>query len=151
MKALVQRVIGALVSVDDQVIGEIGRGLVVLLGVASGDEEKDADYLIEKVMNLRIFNDAEGKFNLSAIDTGAGLLVISQFTLLADTRKGRRPSFTEAALPEKAESLYKYFIEHLGESGLKVQAGSFGAHMLVRIFNDGPVTIMIDSRDKFSG
>lgn len=151
MKALVQRVKCALVSVDDKVVGEIGSGLVILLGVALGDEEKDADYLIEKVLNLRIFNDAEGKFNLSAIDVGADQLVVSQFTLLADTRKGRRPSFTQAALPEKAESLYNYFIEHLRKAGLKVQAGSFGAHMLVRIFNDGPVTIMIDSRDKFCG
>jgi D-tyrosyl-tRNA(Tyr) deacylase len=99
---------------------------------------------------MRIFSDAEGKFNLSALDQGAGLLVISQFTLLADTRKGRRPSFTLAALPEKAESLYLYIIRSLGFSGLKVQTGIFGAHMLVKIFNDGPVTIMIDSKDKFA-
>ncbi len=150
MKALIQRVTGASVTVGDKVIGEIKTGLVVLLGVAEGDEEKDADYLVEKIVNMRIFSDAEGKFNLSALDINAGLLVISQFTLLADTRKGRRPSFTMAAQPEKAEALYKYFIERSGESGLKVQAGSFGAHMMVRIFNDGPVTIMIDSRDKFS-
>lgn len=141
----------ASVTVDGKVIGEIGRGLVILLGVAERDEEKDADYLIEKVVNLRIFNDPEGKFNLSALDTGSGLLVISQFTLLADTRKGRRPSFTLAAQPDKADALYNYFIKRAGEYGLKVQAGSFGAHMLVKIFNDGPVTIMIDSRDKYSG
>jgi D-aminoacyl-tRNA deacylase len=150
LKALIQRVTGASVTVDDAVIGQIETGLVVLLGVADGDGEKDADYLVEKVVNMRIFSDVDGKFNLSALDINAGLLVISQFTLLADTRKGRRPSFTSAALPEKADSLYKYFIEQAGKSGLKVQAGSFGAHMLVKIFNDGPVTIMIDSRDKFS-
>ncbi|RPJ62374.1 MAG: D-tyrosyl-tRNA(Tyr) deacylase [Dehalococcoidia bacterium] len=150
MKALIQRVTGASVEVDDAVIGEIKTGLVVLLGVAEGDEEKDADYLVDKVVNMRIFSDADGKFNLSALEINAGLLVISQFTLLADTRKGRRPSFTTAALPDKADSLYNYFIKQAGKSGLKVQAGSFGAHMLVKIFNDGPVTIMIDSRDKFS-
>jgi len=150
LKALIQRVTGASVEVDDAVIGEIKTGLVVLLGVAEGDEEKDADYLVDKVVNMRIFSDADGKFNLSALEINAGLLVISQFTLLADTRKGRRPSFTTAALPDKADSLYNYFIKQAGKSGLKVQAGSFGAHMLVKIFNDGPVTIMIDSRDKFS-
>ena len=110
MKALIQRVTGASVTVDGKVVGEIGAGLVVLLGVAAGDEEKDADYLVDKIVNMRIFSDAEGKFNLSALDIKAGLLVISQFTLLADTRKGRRPSFTLAAPPEKAESLYIYII-----------------------------------------
>ena len=150
MKGLIQRVTGASVMVDDKVVGEIERGLVVLLGVAEGDEEKDADYLVEKIVNMRIFSDAEGKFNLSALDINAGLLVISQFTLLADTRKGRRPSFTLAAPPGKAESLYIYIVACFERSGLKVQTGSFGAHMMVRIFNDGPVTIMIDSRDKFS-
>jgi len=150
LKALLQRVTAASVSVDDKVIGEIERGLVVFLGVAEGDGEKDADYLVEKIVNLRIFSDAEGKFNLSALDIKGGLLVISQFTLLADTRKGRRPSFTAAAPPGNAESLYIYIVACLERSGLKVQAGSFGAHMMVRIFNDGPVTIMIDTRDKFS-
>jgi D-tyrosyl-tRNA(Tyr) deacylase len=150
VKALIQRVTGASVTVDDKVVGEIERGLVVLIGVAEGDEEKDADYLVEKIVNMRIFSDAEGKFNLSALDISAGLLVISQFTLLADTRKGRHPSFTLAAPPGKAESLYIYIVAGLERSGLKVQTGSFGAHMMVRIFNDGPVTIMIDSRDKFS-
>ncbi len=150
MKALIQRVTGASVTVEGKVIGEIGEGLVVLLGVAAEDEEKDADYLADKIVSMRIFSDAEGKFNLSALDQGAGLLVISQFTLLADTRKGRRPSFTLAAPPEKAESLYLYIIRSLGFSGLKVQTGVFGAHMLVKIFNDGPVTIMIDSKDKYA-
>lgn len=135
---------------DDRIVGEIGKGLVVLLGVAEGDVEKDADYLVEKVVNLRIFSDAEGKFNLSALDISANLLVISQFTLLADTRKGRRPSFTLAALPDKAKALYSYFINKAEGVGLMVQAGIFGAHMLVKIFNDGPVTIMIDSRDKYT-
>lgn len=149
MKALIQRVTGASVTVDGKVVGEIGAGLVVLLGVAAGDEEKDADYLVDKIVNMRIFNDSAGKFNLSVTDIGGGLLVISQFTLLADTRKGRRPGFTLAAPPEKAESLYIYIIRSLGFSGLKVQTGIFGAHMLVKIFNDGPVTIMIDSKDKY--
>jgi D-aminoacyl-tRNA deacylase len=149
LKALVQRVTQASVTVDGRVIGEIGPGLVVLLGVASGDERKDADYLADKIVNLRIFNDAEGKFNLSALEVGAGLLVISQFTLLADTKKGRRPSFIAAAPPAEAESLYIHLVKTLEFSGLKVQAGSFGAHMLVKILNDGPVTIMIDSKDKF--
>jgi D-aminoacyl-tRNA deacylase len=150
LKALIQRVTGASVAVENKVIGEIKTGLVVLLGVAEGDEEKDADYLVEKIVNMRIFSDEDGKFNLSALDINAGLLVISQFTLLADTRKGRRPSFTTAAQPDKADSLYNYFINQVGKSGLQTEVGSFGAHMLVKIFNDGPVTIMIDSRDKFS-
>ena len=149
MKALIQRVTGASVTVDNKVIGEIKTGLVVLLGIAAGDDEKDADYLVEKIVNMRIFSDSEGRFNLSAIEKGAGLLVISQFTLLADTRKGRRPSFTLAALPDKAELLYVYFIECIKRTGLIVEDGKFGAHMLVQIYNDGPVTIMIDSRDKY--
>ena len=150
MKALLQRVAKSSVTVDGKVVGETEQGLVVFLGVADGDGKKDADYLAEKIVNMRIFSDAGGKFNLSALDINAGLLVISQFTLLADTRKGRRPSFTLAAPPDKAKSLYIYIIACLERSGLKVQTGSFGAHMVVQIFNDGPVTIMIDSRDKFS-
>ena len=150
MKALLQRASGSSVTVNGEVIGEIERGLVVFIGVAERDAEKDADYLAEKIVNMRIFSDAGGKFNLSALDIKAGLLVISQFTLLADTRRGRRPSFTPAAPPDKAESLYLYIVACLERSGLKVQTGRFGAHMLVRIINDGPVTIMIDSRDKFS-
>jgi D-tyrosyl-tRNA(Tyr) deacylase len=149
MKALVQRVTAASVAVEGRIIGEIDRGLVVLLGVAEQDGEKDADYLAEKIVNLRVFSDDQGKFNLSALDIGAELLVISQFTLLADTRKGRRPSFTLAASPDKAEALYIYIIADLERSGLAVKTGSFGAHMLVNILNDGPVTIMLDSRDKF--
>ena len=148
MKALIQRVISASVTVDNKVISEIEKGLVVLIGVSLEDTERDADYLAEKIVNLRIFNDKEDKFNLSAVDIDAEMLVISQFTLISDTRKGRRPSFSLAASPDKAEMLYDYFIERIKESGLKVDTGSFGAHMLVKIFNDGPVTIMLDSRDK---
>ena len=146
MKALLQRVSKASVSVDGQVVGEIGPGLVVLVGVASGDTEEDARSLAEKTANLRIFTDAEGKFNLSALDTGAEALVVSQFTLLADTRKGRRPSFTDAARPEEAEALVDTFVEHLRRSGLRVETGRFQRHMLVEIHNDGPVTVLLESR-----
>ena len=150
MKALLQRVISAAVTVEGRVTGQIGQGFLILLGVAVDDSEKDADYLAEKVVNLRIFSDDNGKFNLSALQIGAGLLVISQFTLMADTRKGRRPSFTAAAPPELAETLYKYFVRRISETGLKVETGIFGAHMLVSIVNDGPVTIMLDSKDKLA-
>jgi len=148
MKALLQRVAGSSVTVNGEVIGEIERGLVVFLGVAESDGEKDADYLAEKIVNMRIFSDAGGKFNLSALDIKAGLLVISQFTLLADTRKGRRPGFSAAAPPEKAETLYKHFVKRLKQTELKVETGEFGAHMMVEIANDGPVTIMLDSAEK---
>jgi len=148
LKALLQRVTASSVTVDNKVIGQIGQGFLILLGVAGDDSEKDADYLAEKIINLRIFSDDNSKFNLSALQIKAELLVISQFTLLADARKGRRPSFTMAAPPEVAETLYKYFIERLSGTGLKVQTGIFGAHMLVSIANDGPVTIMLDSKDK---
>jgi D-tyrosyl-tRNA(Tyr) deacylase len=150
MKALIQRVSQASVTVDSQVIGRIGQGLVILLGVAADDTEKDADYLADKIANLRIFSDAESKFNLSALDVKAEMLVVSQFTLLADTRKGRRPSFTQAAPPEKAIPLYEYFTGRLKESGFAVATGSFGTHMHVSLNNDGPVTIYIDSRDKLA-
>lgn len=150
MKALLQRVISAAVTVEGRVTGQIGQGFLILLGVAVDDSEKDADYLAEKVVNLRIFSDDNSKFNLSALQIGAGLLVISQFTLMADTRKGRRPSFTAAAPPELAETLYKYFVRRISETGLKVETGIFGAHMLVSIVNDGPVTIMLDSKDKLA-
>jgi len=150
LKALLQRVISAAVTVEGRVTGQIGQGFLILLGVAVDDSEKDADYLAEKVVNLRIFSDDNSKFNLSALQIGAGLLVISQFTLMADTRKGRRPSFTAAAPPELAETLYKYFVRRISETGLKVETGIFGAHMLVSIVNDGPVTIMLDSKDKLA-
>lgn len=146
MKALLQRVSQASVGVGDQVAGEIDRGLVVFLGVGKGDSEADARYLAEKTANLRIFSDESGKFNLSALDIGGQILVVSQFTLLADARKGRRPSFTDAAPPQEAEPLVEKFIGYLKESGLKVEKGIFGEHMVVEIHNDGPVTIMLESK-----
>jgi len=150
MKALLQRVTRASVSVEGKITGDIKQGLVILLGVAGDDTEKDADYLAEKIANLRIFSDADSKFNLSAVQVNAGILVISQFTLLADTRKGRRPSFTLAALPHKAEALYNYFLVKIRQTGLTVETGSFGAHMIVEIINDGPVTVMLDSKEKLA-
>jgi D-tyrosyl-tRNA(Tyr) deacylase len=134
--------------VNGEVVGKISHGLVVLLGVARGDTEKDAVYLAEKIANLRIFSDDASKFNLSALETGAEVLIISQFTLLADTRKGRRPSFETAAPPEQAEALVEFFIDRVRDAGLKVETGRFQQHMLVEIHNDGPVTIALDSRDK---
>ncbi len=148
MKALLQRVTSASVSIDGEVVGSIGRGLVVFVGVADGDGPKDADYLAQKLVNLRIFADEAERFNLSALDIKAELLLVSQFTLLADTRKGRRPSFTEAAPPPRAEELFEHFVDEAKASGLKVQTGRFQQYMQVEIHNDGPVTIMLDSRDK---
>ena len=147
MKVLLQRVTGASVSVADEVVGKIGRGLVVFVGVANGDAVKDAQYLAQKTANLRIFSDEEGRFNLSALDIKGELLVVSQFTLLADTRKGRRPSFTEAAPPAQAERLFEYFVEEAGATGLKVETGRFQQYMQVEIHNDGPVTVWLDSRE----
>lgn len=149
MKALLQRVTRASVTINNQVVGSINQGLVVLLGVANGDTEKDAQYLAEKIANLRIFSDQKGKFNLSALDVRGELLLVSQFTLLADTKKGRRPSFVDAAPPDQAEKLFNYFVQQMRATGLKVATGRFQQHMLVEIHNDGPVTIMLDSRDKF--
>jgi D-tyrosyl-tRNA(Tyr) deacylase len=149
VKALVQRVSKASVSVAGEEVGMIGRGLVVFLGVASGDTERDAQYLMQKIINLRIFADAAEKFNLSSLDINGELLLVSQFTLLADTRKGRRPSFVEAAPPEQAEVLFNYAVGLARDSGLKVATGRFQQSMQVEIHNDGPVTIMMDSRDKF--
>ncbi len=146
MKALLQRVSKASVSVAGEEVGRIGKGLVVFLGVADGDTEKDAQYLIQKIINLRIFADAAEKFNLSALDIGGELLLVSQFTLLADTRKGRRPSFIGAAPPEQAEKLFDYFVGLARGSGLKVATGRFQQYMQVEIHNDGPVTVMLDSR-----
>jgi D-tyrosyl-tRNA(Tyr) deacylase len=128
--------------------GRIDRGLVVLLGVASGDTKKDAQYLVEKTVNLRIFPDEEGKFNLSALDIRGKLLIISQFTLIADVKKGRRPSFIEAAPPDQAKDLFDFFVEQTRTQGLIVATGQFQQHMNVEIHNDGPVTIMLDSKDK---
>ena len=149
MKALLQRVTGASVMVAGEVVGRIGRGLVVFVGVANEDTEKDAQYLAQKTVNLRIFADEEGKFNLSALDIKGELLLVSQFTLLADTRKGRRPSFVEAAPPARAEELFNYFVEQASAAGLKVETGRFQQYMQVEIHNDGPVTILLDSREKY--
>ena len=148
MKALLQRVTGASVSVGGEVVGSIGRGLVVLVGVANGDSDKDIQYLAQKMVNLRIFADKEEKFNLSALDIRGELLLVSQFTLLADTRKGRRPSFTDAAPPPQAEELFQQLVDEVRASGLKVATGRFQQYMQLEIHNDGPVTIMLDSRDK---
>jgi D-tyrosyl-tRNA(Tyr) deacylase len=150
VKALLQRVSRASVTVAGEEVGRIGPGLVVLLGVAEGDTEKDAQYLIAKIVNLRIFTDAQDKFNLSAMDIGGGLLLVSQFTLLADTRKGRRPSFVGAAPPATAEKLFDYCVGLARQTGLEVTTGRFQQHMLVEIHNDGPVTVMLDSREKFA-
>ena len=150
MKALVQRVAMARVSVDGEEVGSIGPGLVVFVGIAHNDAEQDVQYLVEKVINLRIFSDNEGKFNLSVLDIKGNLLIVSQFTLLADARKGRRPSFVGAAPPEQAEILFQSFVERGHASGLKIATGRFQQHMLVEIHNDGPVTILLDSKDRTS-
>ena len=148
MRALVQRVSEASVSVAGEIVGRIGPGLVVLLGVSKHDSDEDASYIVGKAVNLRIFADDEERFDRSALDIGAELLVVSQFTLYGDTRKGRRPSFTEAAPPEQAEAAFNRVVEMFVESGLAVQTGIFQTHMLVSIQNDGPVTIMLDSADR---
>lgn len=146
MKALLQRVTRASVSVDGEVTGAIGPGLVVLLGVAREDTEADAQYLADRIANLRIFADEASKFNRSALDVAGEILVVSQFTLLADTRKGRRPSFTEAAALDQAEVLVEKFTELMRATGLKVETGRFQQHMHVEIHNDGPVTVMLESK-----
>ena len=135
-------------SVNDDVVGKIGRGLVVFLGVAQGDSKEDASYLANKVVNLRIFTDEASHFGLSALEIRGDILIISQFTLLADSRKGRRPSFTEAAPPDLAEELYEFFVEQVRTTGLKVETGLFQEHMLVEIHNDGPVTILVESKSR---
>lgn len=148
MRALVQRVANASVTVDEREIGSIGAGLVVLLGISRQDGEEAARYVVSKVANLRIFSDEDGRFNSSALDTRAELLIVSQFTLYGDTRKGRRPSFVEAAPPEQAEDLFNRTVTLFKETGLNVETGRFQAHMMVSIHNDGPVTIMLDSADR---
>lgn len=145
MRALIQRVTRGKVTTEGRVTGEIGAGLVILLGVGNNDESRSVELLVNKIANLRIFSDSDGKFNLSALETKAEVLVVSQFTLFADSRKGRRPSFTDAARPEKAVPLCDEFIERLRAAGLKVETGVFGANMLVEILNDGPVTIWLDT------
>jgi D-tyrosyl-tRNA(Tyr) deacylase len=146
MKVLVQRVSRASVTVGGEVVGRIGLGLVGLVGVAQGDSEEDVRYLVEKTVNLRIFPDEAGKFNRSLADVGGGLLLVSQFTLISDTRKGRRPSFIEAAGPAEAEALFNQFVDMARATGIKVETGRFQQHMLVEIHNDGPVTILLDSK-----
>jgi D-tyrosyl-tRNA(Tyr) deacylase len=131
--------------VDQRTQGRIGPGIVALIGIATADTTKDADYLADKLIHLRIFSDADGKMNLSAMDTGAGLLLISQFTLYGDCRKGRRPGFDAAAPPERARELYDYFVDKVRQSGLVTQTGIFQAHMEVELVNDGPVTLLLES------
>ncbi len=149
MRAVVQRVRRAAISVDGRVRGEIGRGLVVLLGVGEEDGEEDARYLADKIVNLRIFEDEAGKMNLSLLDVRGELMAVSQFTLYGDCRQGRRPGFSRAARPERAEGLYLRFVELAREYGLRVKTGQFRAAMLVEIHNDGPVTLLLDSEKQF--
>lgn len=148
MRAVLQRVSRASVTVDGEVTGSIGRGILVLLGVAGSDSEADARYLVDKTINLRIFSDDAGKMNLSLLDIGGGLLVVSQFTLYADTRKGRRPSYIAAAPPDEANRLYEYFVAEARKEVNNVQTGRFQAMMNVELVNDGPVTIILDTAAK---
>jgi D-aminoacyl-tRNA deacylase len=145
MRAILQRVSRASVEVDGRITGRIEDGLLILLGVGKSDTEKDAEYLADKILNLRIFPDAGGKMNLSVLDSGGGLLVVSQFTLYGDVRKGRRPSFDAAAPPDEAQRLYEYFVEATRRSGIRVETGVFQAMMKVELVNDGPVTILCES------
>jgi D-tyrosyl-tRNA(Tyr) deacylase len=146
MRAVIQRVKESSVTVDDQIIGQIGRGLLVLLGVAQGDRPADADYLAHKIANLRIFEDEHGKMNRSLLETGCQMLVVSQFTLLGDCRKGRRPSFVAAAEPVEATALYEHFIEAVRRLEISVETGRFKAVMAVALVNDGPVTLILESQ-----
>jgi|SRR6266567_3566995 len=149
MRAVIQRVSNAKVTVDNEITGSIGLGLLVLLGVSTSDSETDADYLAEKITGLRIFEDSEGKMNLSVTDVKGSILAVSQFTLYGDARKGRRPSFDSAARPEQAKKLYDYFVEKIRATGLKCETGRFQAEMKVALVNDGPVTILLDSQKLF--
>ena len=149
MKALLQRVTQASVSAGGEVVGRINRGLVIFLGVAVADTEKDAQYLVQKITNLRIFTDKQGKFNLSAQDIGGELLLVSQFTLLADTKKGRRPSFDKAAEPAKAKPLIEQLAQQIRDQGVSLFQGQFAAHMTIESLNDGPVNILLDSAGLF--
>ena len=149
MRAVVQRVTRASVTIDDEIVGEIGNGLVVLLGIARDDTTSDADYLVPKIIALRIFDDAEGRMNVSVKEIDGGLLVVSQFTLYGDVRRGLRPSWSDAAAPEIAEPLYDYFVESSRKLLGRVETGSFRKMMLVELVNDGPVTILLDSRKTF--
>lgn len=149
MRAVVQRVSRAKVTVEGAITGEIGRGFLVLLGVADGDGPDDARYLAQKIAGLRVFEDAEGKMNLALADVAGEMLVVSQFTLLGDCRKGRRPSFVAAARPEQADALYQQFVEAVKQQGINVGTGRFQQHMDVELVNDGPVTLLLDSRKAF--
>lgn len=149
MRAVVQRVTEAAVTVGDELVGNIGRGLLVLLGVRSDDSAADADYIADKLANLRIFEDEQGKLNLSLLETGGAALIVSQFTLYGDARKGRRPSFTEAAGGDFARALYESVCEKVAARGIRVERGRFAAEMRVSLVNDGPVTLLLDSRRAF--
>ena len=149
MRAVVQRVTQADVTVGNDITGSIDKGLVVLLGVEEGDSERDADYLADKVAGLRIFEDEDEKMNLSVSDVGGKILAVSQFTLLGDVRKGKRPSFSSAARPREAKILYQYFVKKIEAIGVETAEGVFQTHMLVKIYNDGPVTILLDSKKNF--
>ncbi|HZT58477.1 MAG TPA: D-aminoacyl-tRNA deacylase [Pyrinomonadaceae bacterium] len=149
MRAVLQRVTRAQVRVEGETVGEIGGGLVVLLGVARDDSEDDARYLVEKTVNLRVFDDKEGRMNLSVVEAGGALLVVSQFTLYGDVRRGRRPSWVEAAPPDVAERLYEFFVAESRKTDARVETGSFRRMMEVELVNDGPVTILLDSRKLF--
>jgi D-tyrosyl-tRNA(Tyr) deacylase len=149
MRAIIQRVKEARVEVEGEVVGRIGEGMLILLGAGKDDTEVDAEYLAEKILTLRIFEDAEGKMNLSVTDTGGEVLVVSQFTLYGDCRKGRRPSFDKAAPPELAEELYELFVREIRERGVNVETGKFRAMMDVHLVNWGPVTLMLDSKKEF--
>ena len=148
MKAVIQRVSEANVKVDGKIVGEISKGLLLLIGIDEEDEKTDADWLVQKILNLRIFGDEEGKLNLSVIDISGEILCISQFTLIADYKKGNRPSFIKAAKPDKAIPLFDYFKAEISKSGLNIESGIFGADMKVSLLNDGPVTIVMDSNTK---
>jgi D-tyrosyl-tRNA(Tyr) deacylase len=149
MRAVIQRVSHASVKVEDQIVGQIDSGLLVLLGVGHDDTESDADHLAEKIAGLRIFEDPDGKMNLSVVDVKGAILAVSQFTLFGDVRRGKRPSFDAAARPEQAKKLYEYFVEKVRASGLRCETGIFQAMMQVSLTNEGPVTILLDSKKLF--
>lgn len=149
MRAVVQRVSRSEVTVDGRTTGKINKGLLVLLGVTHGDTSKDVDYIVDKTINLRIFEDENDKMNLSLKDIGGEMLAVSQFTLYGDCRKGRRPSFTNAAATEEADKLYQEFVKKVSEQGINTETGEFGAHMMVDLVNDGPVTILLESNKSF--
>jgi D-aminoacyl-tRNA deacylase len=149
MRTVIQRVRNASVEVSGEIVAEIGNGLLVLLGVGQDDDRADADYLADKIVNLRIFHDQDGKMNRSILEAGGSALIVSQFTLYGDVRRGRRPSYSDAASPEKGKELYEYFVERVRSSGVEVETGIFQAMMMVSLTNDGPVTILVDSKKSF--